>query len=103
MLKPEVQTDWLPTLLSSLITDSTISLIVFPRATYGSVIFSKSSYSLKAGKIRGVFCHLVVIYCTKLSKHCKTFRIRFRVAVPTTSWGYGNWGRTRQREDQWVD
>ena len=34
------------------------------------------------GKIRGVFCHLVVvIYCIKLSKHGKTFRVRIRVSV----------------------
>ena len=38
-------------------------------------------FSLKQWKIRGVFCHLVVIYCTKLSKYGETFRVRIRVSV----------------------
>ena len=38
------------------------------------------AFLIPVRKIRGVFCHLVVIYCTKLSKHGKTFRVRIRVS-----------------------
>ena len=38
-------------------------------------------FRLGIWKICGVFCNLVVIYCTKLSKHGKTFRVRIRVNV----------------------